>query len=323
MLTEIRKCVDANDIKGLRYIFVDCLDVDPTFEKYKPDYEYCTNMDGLFESYRELTPLSLDKAAWDMNYWEQLKLDLMKNFSRKRFEHMREVAKVVYAEKIGKLFREREQQRAVTAQTQDSEEKKIESLALKNKTEKAEESQIVQENELEEEKEKRKNEAERGEKSNEKNSQSGKETKIKNVDGNCAQNCHGRGYSVSDKRDSIKSQSPDKIKSTRYFAIYEKDNQIYELSEGKTFLREMRIDVNGRIIEKGLYKRITASDYIKYLEKKKWSLLCWKCSYEYYIQKADGANVYRIVKKSRVKPRIMVEIIGSKLPWIYFEGGAK
>lgn len=148
MLTEIRKCVDANDIKGLRYIFVDCLDVDPTFEKYKSDYEYCTNMDGLFEPYRELTPLSLDKAAWDMNYWEQLKLDLMKNFSRKRFEHMREVAKVVYAEKIDKLFREREQQRDVTAQTQDSEEKKIEPVTINN--DEKEDPELVEKRKLEE-----------------------------------------------------------------------------------------------------------------------------------------------------------------------------
>lgn len=315
MLTEIRKCVDANDIKGLRYIFVDCLDVDPTFEKYRSDYEYCANMDGLFEPYRELTPLSLDKAAWDMNYWEQLKLDLMKNFSQKRFEHMREVAKVVYAEKIDKLFREREQRRAVTAQTQDSERKNIEPL-IKNKTE---ESQIVQKHELEEEKEKRKNEAERGEKSNEKNSQSGKETKIKNVDGNCAQNCHSSGYSDPNNRDSIKTQSPDN-KSTVYSPIYEKDDQIYELSKGKTFLREMYIDVKGRIIEEGLYKRITAFDRIKYLEKKKWSLLPRKSSYDYYIQKANGANAYRIVAKSQAIYVLGVVSVGLKWEaWIYFE----
>lgn len=315
MLTEIRKCVDANDIKGLRYIFVDCLDVDPTFEKYRSDYEYCANMDGLFEPYRELTPLSLDKAAWDMNYWEQLKLDLMKNFSQKRFEHMREVARVVYAEKIDKLFREREQRRAVTAQTQDSERKNIEPL-IKNKTE---ESQIVQKHELEEEKEKRKNEAERGEKSNEKNSQSGKETKIKNVDGNCAQNCHSSGYSDSNNRDSIKTQSPDN-KSTVYSPIYEKDDQIYELSKGKTFLREMYIDVKGRIIEEGRYKRITDSNRIKYLEKRKWSLLSRKYSYDYYIQKEDGAIVYRIVAKSQAR---YVPFVGSVVlkwgAWIYFE----
>ena len=41
MLTEVKKCIESNDIKGLHYIFVDSLDVDPTFEKYKSDYEYC------------------------------------------------------------------------------------------------------------------------------------------------------------------------------------------------------------------------------------------------------------------------------------------
>lgn len=33
MLAEVRKCADNHDIKGLRYIFVDALDVDPTFDK--------------------------------------------------------------------------------------------------------------------------------------------------------------------------------------------------------------------------------------------------------------------------------------------------
>lgn len=35
MLTEVKKCIESNDIKGLHYIFVDSLDVDPTFENIK------------------------------------------------------------------------------------------------------------------------------------------------------------------------------------------------------------------------------------------------------------------------------------------------
>lgn len=107
MLAEVRKCAESNDIKGLRYIFVDCLDVDPTFEKYREDYEFCKTIDGLFDSHQTLSGIKEQKETWTTEYWEQLKLDLMKNFSQIRFEHMVSVAKVVYADKISRLLNER------------------------------------------------------------------------------------------------------------------------------------------------------------------------------------------------------------------------
>lgn len=107
MLAEVKKCAENNDIKGLRYIFLDSLDVDPTFEKYREDYEYCRNMEGFFEVYRDLNEMFEDNSRWTLAYWEQLKMDLMKNFSEKRFNHMIRVAQVIYAEKIARLVRER------------------------------------------------------------------------------------------------------------------------------------------------------------------------------------------------------------------------
>ena len=106
MLAEVKKCADSNDIKGLHYIFVDCLDVDPTFERYATDYEYCKSIVGFLEPYTNITPIR-SKDGWNKQYWEQLKLDLMKNFSDVRFNHMRDVARVIYAEKIERLKQER------------------------------------------------------------------------------------------------------------------------------------------------------------------------------------------------------------------------
>lgn len=108
MLAEVKKYADKKDMKGLRYIFVDCLDVDPTFEKYRADYEYCKGMEGFFESHSELHGIVIDQSKWNLQYWEQLKIDLIKNFSEKRFEHMIKVAKIVYASKIERLLSERE-----------------------------------------------------------------------------------------------------------------------------------------------------------------------------------------------------------------------
>lgn len=107
MLPEVKRCAESNDIKGLRYIFVDCLDVDPTFEKYKKDYEYCKNVPGFLENYKEISTLTNDTSMWNKKYWETLKTDLLKNFSEKRFQHMIDVAKVVYADKIQKLSKSR------------------------------------------------------------------------------------------------------------------------------------------------------------------------------------------------------------------------
>lgn len=111
MHEDVKRYADSNDVKGLRYIFVDCLDVDPTFEKYAEDFAYCKNLDGLFEAHVELTPMITNQQQWNDAYWVQLKTDLMKNFSMTRFEHMRRVAKVIYAEKIVRITAEREQQR--------------------------------------------------------------------------------------------------------------------------------------------------------------------------------------------------------------------
>lgn len=107
MIAGVKKCIDAGDIKGLRYIFLDSLDVDPTFEKYKDDYAVCKKIEGLFEPYVELTALSTIHSDWDMDYWVKLKYDQKQNFSEKRFEHMIEVAKVVNAEKVERLLAER------------------------------------------------------------------------------------------------------------------------------------------------------------------------------------------------------------------------
>ena len=108
MNAEVKKCADEQNIKGLRYIFDDCLDVDPTFESYKEEYDYCKRIPGFLEPFTELTPFEMNPAKWDENYWVKLKMDLIKNFSEERFMHMVNVAKVYKADKIHRLQQERE-----------------------------------------------------------------------------------------------------------------------------------------------------------------------------------------------------------------------
>lgn len=103
----IKKYADSGDIKSLKYIFVDALDVDPTFVRYEEEYNYCKSIPGLLEFHVELTPFKTDKADWNEEYWISLKMDLVKNFSDKRMAHMREVAQVFYADKIQRILAER------------------------------------------------------------------------------------------------------------------------------------------------------------------------------------------------------------------------
>lgn len=107
MDTQIKKYADARDLKSLKYIFVDALDVDPTFVRYEEEYNYCKDIPGLLEPYTELTPFIQDKAYWNEKYWASLKMDLLKNFSDRRMMHMKDVAQVFLAEKVQRILSER------------------------------------------------------------------------------------------------------------------------------------------------------------------------------------------------------------------------
>lgn len=104
---QIKKYADARDLKSLKYIFVDALDVDPTFVRYEEEYSYCKAIPGLLEPHMELTPFVQDKTRWNESYWTSLKTDLVKNFSDRRMMHMKEVAQVFLAEKIQRILAER------------------------------------------------------------------------------------------------------------------------------------------------------------------------------------------------------------------------
>lgn len=104
---QIKNYADSKNLKELKYIFVDALDVDPTFVRYEEEYNYCKSIPGLLEPHIELTPFIQDKSRWNEVYWTSLKTDLIKNFSDRRMMHMKEVAQVFLAEKVQRILEER------------------------------------------------------------------------------------------------------------------------------------------------------------------------------------------------------------------------
>lgn len=115
MNKEIKLYADNKDLQSLKYIFVDALDVDPTFVRYQKEYDYCKSIPGLLENHRELTAFVYNENLWDDEYWSKLKMDLIENFSDKRFMHMREVAKVYLKDKIDRILVERKEASKVSS----------------------------------------------------------------------------------------------------------------------------------------------------------------------------------------------------------------
>lgn len=105
---KIKQYADARDLTSLKYIFVDSLDVDPTFEQYEEAYNYCKSIPGLLEQHIELTPFTNDVSQWTETYWAKLKMDLKKNFSDQRMNYMRKVANVLLADKAQRILKERQ-----------------------------------------------------------------------------------------------------------------------------------------------------------------------------------------------------------------------
>lgn len=105
---KIKQYADDGDLTSLKYIFVDSLDVDPTFAQYEDAYNYCKAIPGLLEQHIELTPFINDASQWTETYWAKLKMDLKKNFSDQRMSHMRKVARAFLADKAQRILKERQ-----------------------------------------------------------------------------------------------------------------------------------------------------------------------------------------------------------------------
>lgn len=108
MHNNVKLAVDNDDTLSLKYIFCDCLDGDPTFEKYQEDYDYCVRNNALFEAHKDFDDHPMVTNHVDEEYWVQLKNDFMENPSKERLAHMREVAKILYRDRIARIQAERD-----------------------------------------------------------------------------------------------------------------------------------------------------------------------------------------------------------------------
>lgn len=140
MHNNVKLAVDNGDTLSLKYIFCDCLDGDPTFEKYQEDYDYCVRNNALFEAHRELHPMVTSHV--DEEYWVQLKNDFMENPSKERLAHMREVAKILYRDRIARIQAERDAAERAAAEKAAAERAAAEKAAEEQRRAAAEKSAV-------------------------------------------------------------------------------------------------------------------------------------------------------------------------------------
>ncbi len=144
MHDEVKKSIAQGNGGNLRYFFVDCFNIDPTFAAYQEDFDYC-RQHNVFEPQRRLTPFRSDEHSWDKDYWLNLKADLQDNFSEERMLHMINVAKFIYRDKIKNSQHNKatvQQMENIDNHNEDNKKYRIEKIPLKDDPERKQEIEL-------------------------------------------------------------------------------------------------------------------------------------------------------------------------------------
>jgi hypothetical protein len=88
----INNAISKGDIKSIRIMMKNSLLVDPTFVEFKEMEKLTQNVSGLYDAHdgRELND---DKSAWNDDYMNKLMVQVIRNFSHERLDHLKEVVK--------------------------------------------------------------------------------------------------------------------------------------------------------------------------------------------------------------------------------------
>ncbi len=101
---DFKNFVLESQLSIVRVILKDSLIIDPTFVEFEEMYKYAkSNMDNLLEEFNQ-ERLDYDKNNWTEDYMNNLKVELMNNFSEERLEHLKQICSYLYQDKgeVGK-----------------------------------------------------------------------------------------------------------------------------------------------------------------------------------------------------------------------------
>lgn len=85
-----KNAVASADISGLRIMLKDSLLVDPTFTKFAEMIEFAQHIPGIIDNHDGREFIS-DKSLWNDDYLNMLKVQIVRNFSWERINHLKEV----------------------------------------------------------------------------------------------------------------------------------------------------------------------------------------------------------------------------------------
>lgn len=96
---DFKDTVAEKKVRRIRIMLKDSLLIDPTFKEFDEMYNFAfNNMDGLLEDF-DGDELEFNKNNWSEDYMNELKVELMGNFSERRINHLKEVCSYLYKDK--------------------------------------------------------------------------------------------------------------------------------------------------------------------------------------------------------------------------------
>ncbi|MGH4120961.1 hypothetical protein [Clostridium sp.] len=102
---DFKNAVSEGKTRLVRIILKDSLIIDPTFAEFDEMFSYSKEkMDNILEEFDD-GELDYDKNHWSENYMNEIKVELMGNFSRERIKHLKEICSYIYVDKV-KTIRE-------------------------------------------------------------------------------------------------------------------------------------------------------------------------------------------------------------------------
>lgn len=100
---ELIEAVNSKNVTLVRIILKNSLIMDPTFKEFDEEIAYAEkNINNLYEEY-DGYELEENKSKWNKDYMDEQLNNLLYNFSKKRINHLKDICRVVYEDKIRKI----------------------------------------------------------------------------------------------------------------------------------------------------------------------------------------------------------------------------
>ena len=105
---KLKEHVKNQDIKSIRIMLKNIIIADPTFAEFDELNSYIkkNNID-IYEKNDDKKEFEKDRSKWNKDYLNTECIRLVTNFSEERVNHLREVCKVVYKERIDSINQKR------------------------------------------------------------------------------------------------------------------------------------------------------------------------------------------------------------------------